>query len=180
MAEKARENYLRVTEILYPFSGLADVNPAVVAKAAERGTKVHKICEGIASGLGEFGIDEETQGYVDSFKHWWGNGLDVVAMEQRFWDDDLQITGQVDFIINEQELMISDLKTPLKESKTWPIQGAAYAYLARQYGYDIQKITFVKLRKDGKPAKLFHYPLNDALFLSVYHTYKHFYHKESA
>jgi len=80
-----REAYTRVTTILYPFSGLQNVDPDILANAANRGTKVHKICEGIINGLGEIGIEDETWGYVESFKQWWSKGIDVVKVEERFW-----------------------------------------------------------------------------------------------
>ena len=176
---KSRENYLRVTTALYPFSGLQHIDPEVLAHAAERGTKVHKTCEGIVAGLGELGVDEETWGYVESFKKWWDTGIDVVEMEMRFWDDELHLTGQVDFIINTPEgLAIVDIKTSSRPSKTWEAQGSAYAYLAKNSGYDIKKIYFLHLNKHGKPAKLIEYPVDDSFFLAVFRVYKHFYHKD--
>jgi hypothetical protein len=67
MQEKTdRDFYTRVTHVLYPFSGLDKIDPAVVAHAAQRGTKVHKICEAIIQGLGELGVEEETAPYVES------------------------------------------------------------------------------------------------------------------
>lgn len=177
--EKSRENYLRVTHVLYPFSGLQSIDPDVVAYAAERGTKVHKICEGIVSGIGEIGVEDETWGYVESFKKWWARGVDVVKMEERFWDDELRLTGQVDFIIRTEEgLAIVDIKTSSRPSKTWPAQGSAYAYLAKKAGYDIKKIFFLHLNKHGKEPKLFEYPVDDSFFLAILTTFKHFFHKE--
>lgn len=177
--EKSREKYLRVTNILYPFSGLQDIDADIIANAAERGTKVHKICEGIASGLGEVGVDEETWGYVESFKKWWETGIEVICMEERFWDDELCITGQVDFIISTGEgLAIVDLKTSYRPSKTWYPQGCAYAYLAKNAGYPIKKIYFLHLNKHGKEPKIHEYVMDDSFFLAIYRTYKHFYHKD--
>jgi len=69
--KKTRETYSRVTNILYPFSGLEKIDSEIVAHAAARGTKVHKICEGIIEGIGEIDVDDETRGYVESFKKWW-------------------------------------------------------------------------------------------------------------
>ena len=69
--KRSIENYIRVTNVLYPFSGLDKIDSEIVAHAAQRGTKVHKICEGIIQGLGELGVEEETKGYVESFKKWW-------------------------------------------------------------------------------------------------------------
>lgn len=181
LLEKSRENYLRVTSVLYPFSGLQAINPDIVAYAADRGTRVHKICEGIVAGLGELGVGDDTWGYVESFKKWWEEGVDVVEVEKRFWDDELHITGQVDFITRTPKgLAIVDIKTSSRPSKTWPAQGSAYAFLAKNAGYEIETILFLHLNKHGKEPKLYEYPVDDTFFLSILRTYKHFYHKEAA
>ena len=177
--KKTRENYDRVTSILYPFSGLDKISPSVIEHAAERGTKVHKICEVIIKGFGELGVEEETRGYVESFKKWWEKGHTVVSIEERFWDDELSITGQVDLIIeNESGLTIIDLKTSSKPSATWPAQGSAYAYLAKKAGYDIQKIFFLHLSKKGNEPKIYEYPVDDSFFLAILRGWKHFFQKE--
>lgn len=173
-----RENYTRVTKVLYPFSGLEKIDPEIVAHAAERGTKVHKICEGIIQGLGELGVDDETRGYVESFKKWWDLGHKVILMEQRFWDDELELTGQVDLIINTPEgLAIVDLKTSSRPSSTWAAQGAAYAYLAKKAGHDIQKIQFLHLNKAGREPKIYEYAIDDSFFLAIYRVWIHFFQK---
>ena len=174
-----REDYTRVTSVLYPFTDLDKIPPNILKNAADRGTKVHEICEGIISGIGEHGVDEETRGYVDSFIQWWSKGHKVVEMEKRFWCDDLKITGQCDLIIDTGDgLAIVDLKTSSKESDTWHPQGCAYAYLARQAGYDIQKIMFIHLFKDGREAKVIEYPVDIGFFFAIFKTYLHFYHKD--
>jgi len=171
-----RQDYTRVTTVLYPFSGLKDIKPDILQNAANRGTKVHKICEGIINGLGEIGVEDETRGYVESFKHWWNTGIDVVKIEERFWNDDLQLTGQVDLLINTPTgLAIVDLKTSSRPSKTWKAQGAAYALLAKQSGYDVKHIYFLHLKKNGKKPKLHEYPVDDSFFFAVFKTYEHFY-----
>lgn len=177
--DKARENYIRVTNVLYPFSGLQAIDADVVANAARRGTKVHKICEAIASGLGEVGIDDESWGYVESFKRWWSKGIDIAEMERRFWDDELRITGQVDFITKTEEgFAVVDIKTSSRPSNTWQCQGSAYAYLAKNAGYDVRSIQFLHLNKHGKEPKVYEYPVDDSLFFSVLRTYRHFYEKD--
>jgi hypothetical protein len=176
--QMSRENYLRVTNILSPFSGLHKINPDVLANAGRRGTNVHRICEGIISGLGELGVDEETWGYVESFKKWWSQDIDILSLEERFWDDDLMITGQVDLIINTPEgAAIVDFKTSSVPSKTWPAQGSAYALLAKKAGHNITRIFFLHLNKHGKPPKIYEYPVDDSFFLSILRTFKHFYPK---
>lgn len=177
--QKSREKYLRVTETLYQYSGLDKINPSILAHAAARGTKVHKICEAIVCGIGEIGIDEETIGYIESFKKWWEKGIDVVEMEKRFWDDDLHLTGQIDLITQTEEgLAVIDLKTSSKPSKTWAAQGSAYAYLAKKAGYDIKKIYFLHLNKLGKEPKIFEYPIDDSFFLAIYRIHKYFNQKD--
>ncbi len=174
----SRDQYLRVTEILYPFSGLQAINPDVVAYAAERGTKVHKICEAIMSGLGELGVDDETWGYVESFKKWWQDGKPIKELERRFWCDQWQITGQVDMIVDTPEgLAIVDIKTSSKPSKTWRAQGEAYYYLATQAGYDIQKIYFLHLNKHGKEPRLYEYKPDFSFFFACLAVFRHFYQK---
>jgi hypothetical protein len=177
--KKTRENYIRVTQVLYPFSGLDKIDAAVVAHAADRGTRVHKICEGIMQGLGELGVDDETWGYVESFKKWWELGHEVVMMEQRFWDDELSLTGQVDLILKTPEgLVIVDLKTSSKPSKTWAAQGSAYGYLAKKAGHDIRTIIFIHLNKHGKAPKFYEYPVDDSFFLAILRTYNYFFREE--
>lgn len=179
--EEKRKSYLRVTHILYQFSGMQNINADVLAHAAERGTKVHKICEGIMAGLGEIGVDEETWGYVESFKKWWNQSIEIVEMEKRFWDDEICLTGQVDLIIRTPEgLDIVDLKTSSQPSKTWPAQGSAYAYLAKKSGYDIKKVIFLHLNKHGKEPKIHDYPIDDSFFLAIYRVYKHFFMEKTS
>lgn len=177
--QHCKDKYLRVTNILYPFSGLSKIDPVVVAKAAERGTKVHKICEAIMLGLGEIGVDEQTKPYVESFKQWWNQGHDVLLMEKRFWCNELMITGQVDMILHTPEgLHIVDIKTSSKPSKTWPLQGSAYAYLARKAGYDIKKVFFLHLNKFGKEPKVYEYGIDESFFFAVYRIYKYIFQEE--
>jgi len=178
--ELSRETYLRVTNILYPFSGLKDIDQAVVDNAARRGTLVHLICEAIVSGFGDCGNDEETEPYIESFMHWFNTNPEIIVMEERFFDDDLKITGKCDFIIKTPEgLCVVDLKTSYQESKTWPVQGNAYAYLASKHGHDIKKIQFIHLSRRGEPPKTIEYPVDHSLFLDTYRVYKHFYEKKN-
>ena len=174
--KNTRENYTRVTNILYPFSGLSNIDPYIVEHAAKRGTKVHEICEGIISGIGEHNVDDETRGYVESFKKWWEKGHNVLMMEQRFWCDDLKITGQIDLILDTPEgLSIVDLKTSSKPSKTWKAQGSAYAYLARKNNVDVKKIYFLHLNKYGKVPKIYEYPVDDDFFFEIYRVWDYFF-----
>jgi CRISPR/Cas system-associated exonuclease Cas4 (RecB family) len=140
--------YTRVTEVLAPFSGMDKIPAQILQRAAERGTKVHEICDAIISGMGCPEIPENLQGYIRSFQQW--GYRDFIVKPNRFYCDDLHITGECDAIYQDGKgLVLVDFKTSVKESKTWVLQGAAYAYLARKSGYDIQRVEFIRLVKDG-------------------------------
>lgn len=173
---KPREEYDRVTKILFPFSGLASVDPDILNRAADRGTRVHKICEGIMSGLGKFEDGDDVSGFVQSFEHWWNEGQEVIEIEKRFWCDYQQITGQVDMIVDTPEgLAIFDIKTSYKPSKTWPAQGSAYYYLSTKSGLPIKKVYFLHLSRDGSYPKIYEYPAESTFFLDILRVYNHFF-----
>jgi hypothetical protein len=173
--EELKSGYTRVTDILYNFSGLSSINPDVVANAARRGSKVHDVCEGIVKGLGEWNVDDEIVGYINSFKKWWV-GQRVLAVERRFYCSELMITGKVDMIIDSPEgAIILDLKTSYKPSKTWPLQGSAYAYLARKHGFDIKGIHFLHLSRNGIKPHLYVYDDEIEMFKKCLDIYRHFF-----
>lgn len=178
MSEK---RYLRVTEILSPFSGLNNINPNVLQHAANRGTRVHKACEAIVEGLGDWSIDDEIYGYVESFKKWWDEGHKVLSVEQRFFCSDLMITGQIDLILEEGDgAVILDIKTPVRPSKTWPLQGAAYAHMAKKSGYNIKGIHFLQLLKDGSHPKLHIYEDQFELFKQCLEVFNYFFKRKKS
>ncbi len=181
--------YQRVTEILYPFSGLKYVDPTILENAAARGTRVHKACEAIASGLEGWELPSEFQGYIASFRSWFDRGHKIIAIEERMFCDELGITGQVDLIVEEPEenligdeaqgVFIVDLKTSQNEAKSWMLQGSAYSYLAKQIGYHVKGIMFLRLRRDGSPAKEHHYDENMDLFRECLNVYRYFYGRKT-
>lgn len=171
--------YTRVTEVLYPFSGLAAVDRDLVAHAADRGSRVHRICESIVKGLGEHDVDDEIWGYVESFKKWWGNGKEVLCVEKRFYCDLTKITGQMDLIISEGDnRFIIDYKTSSKPSNTWRAQAGAYIYLTDQARMSIESAKFLHLNKHGKDPKIYEFDRSSVgFFFHCYEVYMHFYHK---
>lgn len=172
------EGFTRVSSIIYPFMDMDKIDPEILKKATDRGTKVHTICESIMRDFGEFDVDEVTQPYVESFKQWWSLGQDVLSIEKRFFDEDLMVTGQVDIIANvDGKMTIIDLKTSYKPSKAWKIQGSAYAYLARKNGLDIERIQFLHLSKFGKPPRVYEYEIDCNLFFKIFDVWKYFYQK---
>lgn len=155
----------RVTAVLSPFSGVEFVPSEILQRAAERGTRVHKIIDGIILG---FECDEEVESdvapYIVSFKKFWAdsqNSLDghLSLRETRFFCDEKKITGQLDFlVVKGDKTLIFDWKTSQEEQISWKLQGAAYQYLAEINGYrNIQPVIFVQLSKYGAGPKLYSY-----------------------
>lgn len=168
---------VRVSTILSPFSGLSKIDPEVLKKAAERGTRVHNSCDAIAKNLGHFyGADETVDGYVKSFEQWYKPGLTILK-PQRFECHEIGLTGEVDGIYADDDgkLVLFDLKTPVSESKTWKMQLSAYAYLARKAGFDIKRIEIIKLSKTGGKPKIFEYEEDFDMFMHCFEVYKHFF-----
>jgi hypothetical protein len=164
----------RVTDILFAFSGLAKVLPAVLKNAAYRGTKVHEHCDCLMRDLPTDEIDPKYRGYIDSFK-FWATGKNFLVKPERFFCEKLKITGECDGIYEDQgKLILFDLKTPRDEGATWGLQGSAYAYMARLNGIHIDIVEFVRLNKDGTPAVIYRYgDMIDefVILLNVYRTY---------
>ena len=102
--------------------------------------------------------------------------MKVLTIEERFYCDELKITGKVDLIIDSpMGAIIIDYKTSYKPSKTWPIQGSAYAYLARKAGYSIAGIQFVHLNKHGMKPDLYDYPDKFDVFRKCLDVYDYFF-----
>lgn len=156
--EAARLNYPRVTDILtVRTKAVLDTIPAeTLAHAADRGSKVHALCEGYAKKLWLPEIDEECKPYFESFKLWWDSHADsVIITELRLYDDDLKVTGQIDILAKTKSgsLVLIDLKTSATESKTWAVQLAAYDHLLKNRGYEVHNCSILKLKKTGCKAK---------------------------
>jgi hypothetical protein len=165
----------RVTEVLYPFSGLSRVDPDILKQAADRGSKVHEICEAITNDLGVIDMNPDFSGYIRSFEQW-AEGKEFIERPARFYCNQHYITGEIDGLYeNETGLTLFDIKTPATEKKTWPLQGSAYSYLAKKAGLNITKIEFVKLSKGGEKATSYFYDENIDLFLKCLELYRKFF-----
>jgi len=172
-----KEGYYRVTDVLGVYASFNKVNPEVLEAAKVRGTEVHDACDDLIAGV--ITNLEEHQGYIESFKQWY-LGKEFIKKPERFYCDKLMLTGECDAIYicpETRNLVLVDFKTPARESKSWPLQGAAYYYLAKEVGIEIGKVEFVKLDKDGKKPKVFEYNHEENLpiFLKALELHKYFY-----
>jgi len=168
------DEYVRVTNVLYPLSGLKSIPTEILQKAATRGTRVHEICDALMADIGVLDLEDEVAGYIRSFEQWLPRKF--LEKPDRFFCDTYKITGECDgMYVDGEDLVLFDIKTPVKPSNTWMLQLSAYAYLARLSGYPVTVIEVVRLNKDGKPPEVIRYKEDFDLFLSCLNVYRYFY-----
>lgn len=173
--ETSFENYVRVTDVLFPFSGLTQVKADILKAAANRGTMVHQICDALIEDVGVPEIEDSIKGYIQSFS-FWSHEKRFIKKPDRFFCETHKITGECDAIYEEEDgLVLVDFKTSSKESKTWRLQGSAYSYMAKKEKYPIKNICFVKLSKDGSLPSVYEYEEDFGTFLKCLDLYRLFF-----
>lgn len=177
--EEILPGYLRVTEVLSPYSGYGSIDKSILERAQEKGKNIHRYAEGQIKGIGSWDTNEDYRGYYDSFDKWWNPiEMETICTENRFYCDTHKITGQMDLIMKQDgKNILIDFKTSCQPNKIWPLQGSAYGWLARQNDFKIDQIIFVHLQKNGKEPKLLKYEENFPLFLKCLDLYKIFFNK---
>lgn len=146
--------YARVSEVLSPFTSFDHIDPKVLRRKAELGTAVHEAIHDFLIGEAPI-VPMEGQGYFDSFLAW-NNALkpEFLEMEQRYYSDELRLTGMMDALIKmpySNEIMLVDYKTSVQESPTvWPMQGCLYRKLLALNGKKTaDRVLFLRLHKEG-------------------------------
>lgn len=175
MDEIIQPGFDRITKTLEMFTKMDEIDPDVLANACDRGTAVHVAIDAWIKGIEPVIENPDWEPYYDSVFPWIEN-KHFISTEERFYDQDFMVTGKYDAIYdNGKGLVLVDFKTSAAESKTWMLQGSAYAYFIRKNcGLDIQKIEFVRLKKDGKPCKIYTYEENFSLYLQCLNVYRYF------
>lgn len=176
LKEEIKEGYLRVTEVLYPFSGLSSIPKYILEAAKERGNIVDRITQAIMDDIGIPDYDEKFEGYIHSFDKWKA-GKVFLPRPERFYCDKYLITGEIDRIYEGKDgkLVLVDIKTPANEGLTWNSQASAYSYLCKNYGYKIDRIEFVQLRVNGDEPKICHYQEDLQSFLDDVRIYRKYF-----
>jgi len=156
------QGYLRVTEVLNPYSTLGNINPTTVAHAADRGTRVHAFCESYALGLFVEDVDEDCKNYFMVFKEWFDAMVkDVIHTEVRCNSPSYKISGAFDMIAilkGDSEPTLIDIKTPASPSLSWQLQTAAYQLLALEcLEIDVQRRICLMLPKVGDGVRIVEY-----------------------
>lgn len=143
--------YPSVTQILGPWSDFSGVDPAVLDRAAERGTRVHQSCLCEVRGLWSL-PDTDIEPFLLSFRRWLPL-VEVIDAEFELTDTALGLVGHPDLMVKfkgDSSLSIVDLKTPIQYNPIWRPQLAAYKYLAERNGHVISRICSLRLSRQGR------------------------------
>jgi hypothetical protein len=180
---KIPEGYVRVTQVLQSYSTLNLIDPAVLAIAADRGSRVHAYCEAYALNLFVGDIDDDCKHYLDSFKVWYDSSIqELIFTEVRMNSSTYKLSGAFDMIValkGDTKLTLVDIKTPASTSQSWQLQTAAYQILAKEVlGVDVQRRICLQLPKTiDSRAKIVEYENHEKdkdLFLKALELYRFF------
>lgn len=153
--------YRRVSDIVSPFRGCAnDYLKALMEQKALIGTEVHELCTTYACrGTMGTATSDRVSNYTQCFKEFHDENLmfdGVLLSEERFFDDELMLTGQVDLVYRLRDSdahMLVDLKTSAKaERYQWGVQGSLYAKMLQDAGIELSS-TFIFLQLHDVPGK---------------------------
>lgn len=166
--------HVRVSEILAQFKDFSSIDPRVLNTKANIGTEVHHNIHMHTKGLipvydswptfnyhtSEItGWDDRGEGYFRSYlKYEEAVNPFYLSMEQRFYCDDLMITGQVDAIQlnDDDQAFIIDFKCSYSvDLEMWSMQAHYYKYLTEKFGiHTADYFKFIQLKKDGSKPKI--------------------------
>ena len=144
-----------VTEVLGKYFDWGSIPDQILAEACQRGHLVHTAAACHALGAWCKPLPDIYEDYLKSFKHWYDRHVtEAILVEQRFTDDVLGYTGQLDLVARlfNNDLVLVDIKTPLAESKSWKVQVAAYCNLAAENGCQVDYAMAVQPKRNGGAA----------------------------
>lgn len=186
MEDQIPEGYVRVTEVLKPFTPFERMEPDSnfaknVKAAADRGQRVHELCEAYATGLFVEECDADCRGYFEAFRAWFDEMVgEVIMAEKRINSGPYRLSGAIDLVCilkGDSTPSIVDIKTPASPSKTWQLQTAAYALLLEQAGVSVTRRLCLMLPRAGGNVEIKEYdehPADRSLFLHCLKLYRFF------
>lgn len=176
--EIIRPGFTRISAISNAYAGYSAVPPHVLENARLRGVAVHRLIDKWLDDVP--GFVGELKPYLDSFQQFWEpyEDSEILLKEHRLYEDNLMITGKCDLLARMNGVVtLVDWKCTYKKAKHWQIQAAGYHLLAT-YCFvmpdRIEKIMFVRLRKDGKFPEVIEYEIEHDIFFKAYELYNLF------
>lgn len=161
--------YTRITKILGWYEGLqlAGIPEEVLARAGERGSRVHKRIEEHFDG--KVATEEEYASHFGSFLQWTtAIKPKRIVGEVRLFCKILKITGKFDAILQIPgftKLVLVDWKTSAQENPVvWRLQGGFYQFLCERNGLELDpQMIFLKLDKKGDHPKCLNFTYDQKL-----------------
>ncbi len=168
---------MRVTDILRPFSGVDKIPPHKLYEKGLVGEALHEHAFDFINGIGVWDPYQNSDKYFESFRLWWEKEKKKhIFAEERFFCDELNITGKVDLVYKlDGKIILADYKTSHAPSKTWMMQGSAYRYLIETSDLKIDRIEFVHLSPLGEYPTVIEYPYNFDQFMMCLEVFKQFF-----
>ncbi len=174
---------VRVTSVLQAYSTLGGIHPKTLENAADRGTRVHALCEIHALGLFVTHVDEDCKNYFEVYKRWFDEMVvEVLHVEVPLYSDQYRFcTHGVDLIAvlkGDDFPSIIDLKTPENPSLSWELQTAAYDILVEEkLGIRARRRICLMLPKRDDKVKVVEHGNHEkgrGLFLKALELYRFF------
>ncbi|HEY5236578.1 MAG TPA: PD-(D/E)XK nuclease family protein [Rhabdochlamydiaceae bacterium] len=158
--------YARATATIKDYASFGGASEARIAAKGAIGTLVHNEIDGDLRKEMRLCLPPEHVGYFHSYRTWRDAvRLSVIKTEERYFDDELMFSGQIDLLATfpyDDTPVLIDWKTSSSESKTWVLQAHLYAYLIRRSGMKIaDRYLFIKLHPFGGKAQVFEYIYSD-------------------
>ena len=178
-----KNDYIRVTELLKPWQNWGTIPEEVLQAKAEIGTNVHEAIAMESMGLPIPNLTEREQRYFQSYLKWAENETpEYLNTEQRYYDEKLKVTGQVDAIIalpGRSQGRILDFKTSASAAPLhWHIQLGWYYLLCKANNINVSDTAMVlQLKDNGAPAKSYTYHITNGIIgvcKSIYESYIYF------
>jgi len=156
------DGYIRVSSVCKPFTDFSKIDPQVLARKADIGTRVHQYCESYSLGLFVEDVSSDCKNYVDSYKRWFDDSVkEVIQTETRINSEKYRISGQLDnlsLLKYDDGITLIDYKTPDNPSLTWQLQTAGYHLLCEEeLNIQVARRICLLLSKTGGAARVVEY-----------------------
>ena len=164
----------RVTEIIAPYARFDHIRPDRLQAAAERGTLIHSYLNAYLNDL-YVPRPEAAEGYCKSGERWIDRNVKrVISSEREYRDEVLGYYGHPDAVLelNNGKVWVPDWKSPVTESKTWPLQiaGGYHHLICKAHRFATENVIpgALMLSPNGGPATMKRYDGNRSYYFSIF------------
>jgi len=152
-----RKSNIRLPSVTQLMKVLSDdlydnIDPAVLEKAAKRGTAVHEACE-MFDKFNFVGIDENEREYFNAYLNFKKeHKVKSIANEIKVFHKQLLYAGTIDVIAEiDGKITLADIKTTaVLHSKLVAVQLGAYLMALKSHGLNVEQCAVVQLKSSGE------------------------------